>query len=79
MKRRSKSAHAGRFNQSEDEETGNRTAKIAQPKSITFNLNQNKTLEYKRQQFFEQPAVSHSPYGSGGAHFINSGMHTNVM
>ncbi|XP_068149610.1 serine-rich adhesin for platelets isoform X10 [Drosophila tropicalis] len=49
LKRRSKSAHAGR--------TGNDgEPKIAQPKTLTFNLNQNTTIEYQRRQFFGEIA-----------------------
>jgi len=44
VKRRSKSAHAGR--------TVDGEPKIAQPKTLTFNLNQNTTIEYQRRQFF---------------------------
>ncbi|KAH8408698.1 hypothetical protein KR215_011010 [Drosophila sulfurigaster] len=44
LKRRSKSAHAGR--------SGDGEPKIAQPKTLTFNLNQNTTIEYQRRQFF---------------------------
>ncbi|KAL7734701.1 hypothetical protein ACLKA6_010994 [Drosophila palustris] len=44
LKRRSKSAHAGR--------TVDGEPKIAQPKTLTFNLNQNTTIEYQRRQFF---------------------------
>ncbi|XP_030372856.1 uncharacterized protein LOC115622892 isoform X3 [Scaptodrosophila lebanonensis] len=49
LKRRSKSAHAGRTldgTQSDGE------PKITQPKTLTFNLNQNTTIEYQRRQFF---------------------------
>ncbi|XP_017843255.1 serine-rich adhesin for platelets isoform X3 [Drosophila busckii] len=48
LKRRSKSAHAGRSSDGEP--------KIAQPKTLTFNLNQNTTIEYQRRQFFGEIA-----------------------
>ncbi|ALC44227.1 CG42268, partial [Drosophila busckii] len=48
VKRRSKSAHAGRSSDGEP--------KIAQPKTLTFNLNQNTTIEYQRRQFFGEIA-----------------------
>ncbi|XP_036335852.1 uncharacterized protein LOC118746163 isoform X3 [Rhagoletis pomonella] len=71
LKRRSKSAHAGRALTSGDEtsESGSATdvagrPKISQPKSITFNLSQNSTIEYQRRQFFEQPST-YGSYGSG--------------
>ncbi|XP_037932048.1 uncharacterized protein LOC119666840 [Teleopsis dalmanni] len=93
LKRRSKSAHAGRAltsNQSEEQEEGSADAapKITQPKTLTFNLNQNSTIEYQRQQFFQQP--THSANGRAGymstaqyqqhqPRVINTGMHTNVI
>ncbi|XP_054085336.1 uncharacterized protein LOC105212939 isoform X3 [Zeugodacus cucurbitae] len=71
LKRRSKSAHAGRALTSGDEtsESGSCSdavgrPKITQPKSITFNLSQNSTIEYQRRQFFEQPNT-YGSYGSG--------------
>ncbi|XP_054732720.1 uncharacterized protein LOC129240765 [Anastrepha obliqua] len=71
LKRRSKSAHAGRALTSGDEtsESGSGSdaagrPKITQPKSITFNLSQNSTIEYQRRQFFEQPST-YGSYGSG--------------
>ncbi|XP_012159425.1 uncharacterized protein LOC101454169 isoform X4 [Ceratitis capitata] len=100
LKRRSKSAHAGRALTSGDEtsESGscsdaNGRPKITQPKSITFNLSQNSTIEYQRRQFFEQPSTAYGSYGSGRASttswthqpahqsrsVINTGMHTNVI
>ncbi|XP_032593436.2 serine-rich adhesin for platelets isoform X6 [Drosophila grimshawi] len=48
LKRRSKSAHTGRTIDGEP--------KIAQPKQLTFNLNQNTTIEYQRRQFFGEIA-----------------------
>ncbi|XP_023033046.1 pneumococcal serine-rich repeat protein isoform X4 [Drosophila willistoni] len=49
LKRRSKSAHAGRTGSDGE-------PKIAQPKTLTFNLNQNTTIEYQRRQFFGEIA-----------------------
>ncbi|KAH8415602.1 hypothetical protein KR222_006043 [Zaprionus bogoriensis] len=50
LKRRSKSAHAGRASDGD-------APKIAtQPKTLTFNLNQNTTIEYQRRQFFGEIA-----------------------
>ncbi|XP_044778922.1 serine-rich adhesin for platelets isoform X3 [Drosophila simulans] len=57
LKRRSKSAHAGR--------SGDGEPKIAQPKTLTFNLNQNTTIEYQRRQFFGEIADETSGSGSG--------------
>ncbi|XP_050742646.1 uncharacterized protein LOC108034946 isoform X6 [Drosophila biarmipes] len=57
LKRRSKSAHAGR--------SGDGDLKIAQPKTLTFNLNQNTTIEYQRRQFFGEIADDTSGSGSG--------------
>lgn len=60
MKRRSKSAHAGRTTSSSNEsdtETG-AAPRNTQTKTITFNLKQNSTIEYDRRQFFEQPALN---------------------
>ncbi|KQS43728.1 uncharacterized protein Dere_GG14009, isoform B [Drosophila erecta] len=59
LKRRSKSAHAGR--------SGDGEPKIAQPKTLTFNLNQNTTIEYQRRQFFGEIADETSGSGSGSA------------
>lgn len=92
MKRRSKSAHAGRTPSSSNEsdtETG-ATPRTTQPKTITFNLKQNSTIEYDRRQFFEQPPLSTTMSGNqsgrggfyGGfasGNVINTGMHNNVM
>ncbi|KAH8270101.1 hypothetical protein KR018_004028 [Drosophila ironensis] len=58
LKRRSKSAHAGRSGDGEG-------PKIAQPKTLTFNLNQNTTIEYQRRQFFGEIADESSGPGHG--------------
>lgn len=60
MKRRSKSAHAGRTTSSSNEsDTEMGTApRNTQTKTITFNLKQNSTIEYDRRQFFEQPTLN---------------------
>ncbi|XP_051861218.1 serine-rich adhesin for platelets isoform X4 [Drosophila albomicans] len=57
LKRRSKSAHAGR--------SGDGEPKIAQPKTLTFNLNQNTTIEYQRRQFFGEFADEASATATG--------------
>ncbi|XP_065359288.1 putative uncharacterized protein DDB_G0277255 isoform X8 [Calliphora vicina] len=60
LKRRSKSAHAGRTTSSSNEsdtETG-AAPRNTQTKTITFNLKQNSTIEYDRRQFFEQPPLN---------------------
>ncbi|KAH8379579.1 hypothetical protein KR009_005812 [Drosophila setifemur] len=59
LKRRSKSAHAGRSVDGEP--------KIAQPKTLTFNLNQNTTIEYQRRQFFGEIADETTGSGSPGS------------
>ncbi|XP_039965404.1 uncharacterized protein LOC120777899 isoform X1 [Bactrocera tryoni] len=81
LKRRSKSAHAGRALTSGDEtsESGSCSdaagrPKITQPKSITFNLSQNSTIEYQRRQFFEQPNT-YGSYGSGRSSAANIWTH----
>ncbi|XP_036219904.2 serine-rich adhesin for platelets isoform X4 [Bactrocera oleae] len=81
LKRRSKSAHAGRALTSGDEtsESGSCSdaagrPKITQPKSITFNLSQNSTIEYQRRQFFEQPNT-YGSYGSGRSSAANVWTH----
>ncbi|XP_039965408.1 uncharacterized protein LOC120777899 isoform X4 [Bactrocera tryoni] len=81
VKRRSKSAHAGRALTSGDEtsESGSCSdaagrPKITQPKSITFNLSQNSTIEYQRRQFFEQPNT-YGSYGSGRSSAANIWTH----
>ncbi|XP_016977302.1 uncharacterized protein LOC108043225 isoform X4 [Drosophila rhopaloa] len=84
LKRRSKSAHAGR--------SGDGEPKIAQPKTLTFNLNQNTTIEYQRRQFFGEIAdetlgsASGSESGSGSRatqpryNYSNlASMHANVI
>lgn len=82
VKRRSKSAHAGR--------SGDGEPKIAQPKTLTFNLNQNTTIEYQRRQFFGEIADETSGSGSGSGtgsramqpryNYNNlASMHANVM
>lgn len=60
MKRRSKSAHAGRTTSSSNESDTESGAapRNTQTKTITFNLKQNSTIEYDRRQFFEQPPLS---------------------
>ncbi|KAH8242412.1 hypothetical protein KR032_005856 [Drosophila birchii] len=58
LKRRSKSAHAGGV-------SGSGEPKIAQPKTLTFNLNQNTTIEYQRRQFFGEIADDTSGSGMG--------------
>ncbi|XP_020816586.1 uncharacterized protein LOC110190440 isoform X2 [Drosophila serrata] len=58
LKRRSKSAHAGGT-------SGSGEPKIAQPKTLTFNLNQNTTIEYQRRQFFGEIADDTSGSGMG--------------
>ncbi|XP_073840736.1 uncharacterized protein isoform X11 [Musca autumnalis] len=87
LKRRSKSAHAGRTSSTSNEsdtEAG-ATPRATQPKTITFNLKQNSTIEYDRRQFFEQPTQSgpggRYTYGGGnvGSNVINTGMHSNVI
>ncbi|XP_067644587.1 serine-rich adhesin for platelets isoform X3 [Eurosta solidaginis] len=79
LKRRSKSAHAGRALTSGDEASEPADAagrpKISQPKSITFNLSQNSTIEYQRRQFFEQPSTYGGSYGSAGRTSKHSGTH----
>ncbi|XP_061400491.1 putative uncharacterized protein DDB_G0277255 [Musca vetustissima] len=89
LKRRSKSAHAGRTpstsNESDTETTT--TPRATQPKTITFNLKQNSTIEYDRRQFFEQPPLSGASglsgrYAYGGnasSNIISTGMHSNVI
>ncbi|KPU77881.1 uncharacterized protein Dana_GF25128, isoform J [Drosophila ananassae] len=58
LKRRSKSAHAGRSGDGDG-------PKITQPKTLTFNLNQNTTIEYQRRQFFGEIADESSGIGPG--------------
>nr|XP_036672360.1 uncharacterized protein LOC108013035 isoform X12 [Drosophila suzukii] len=65
LKRRSKSAHAGR--------SGDGDPKIAQPKTLTFNLNQNTTIEYQRRQFFGEIADETSGSGLGSGSGSGSG------
>ncbi|XP_017040363.2 uncharacterized protein LOC108087486 isoform X12 [Drosophila ficusphila] len=65
LKRRSKSAHAGR--------SGDGEPKIAQPKTLTFNLNQNTTIEYQRRQFFGEIADETSATASGSGSGSGSG------
>ncbi|XP_070072124.1 serine-rich adhesin for platelets isoform X6 [Drosophila takahashii] len=69
LKRRSKSAHAGR--------SGDGEPKIAQPKTLTFNLNQNTTIEYQRRQFFGEIADETS--GSGAVSGAGSGSGSRAM
>ncbi|KAI8040344.1 hypothetical protein M5D96_006284 [Drosophila gunungcola] len=69
LKRRSKSAHAGR--------SGDGEPKIAQPKTLTFNLNQNTTIEYQRRQFFGDIADETS--GSGSVSGSGSGSGSRAM
>ncbi|XP_017133725.1 uncharacterized protein LOC108150213 isoform X4 [Drosophila elegans] len=69
LKRRSKSAHAGR--------SGDGEPKIAQPKTLTFNLNQNTTIEYQRRQFFGEIADETS--GSGSVSGSGSGSGSRAM
>ncbi|KAH8369781.1 hypothetical protein KR093_000957 [Drosophila rubida] len=79
LKRRSKSAHAGRSGEGEP--------KIAQPKTLTFNLNQNTTIEYQRRQFFGEFAdeASGTPTAQPAAtsrryNYTNlANMHANVI
>ncbi|KAM7355962.1 uncharacterized protein ACRADG_001865 isoform 4-T5 [Cochliomyia hominivorax] len=90
LKRRSKSAHAGRTTSSSNEsdtETG-AAPRNTQTKTITFNLKQNSTIEYDRRQFFEQPALNahtNITTTSGnmnlrGSHSIATGFqHNNVI
>ncbi|XP_075164019.1 uncharacterized protein LOC142236666 isoform X3 [Haematobia irritans] len=84
LKRRSKSAHAGRAaatsNDSESETVA--TPRTTHPKTLTFNLKQNSTIEYDRRQFFEQPLPSVRGGGYGGlvnSNFVTTGMHNNVI
>uniref|UniRef100_A0A1B0FJE3 Uncharacterized protein n=1 Tax=Glossina morsitans morsitans TaxID=37546 RepID=A0A1B0FJE3_GLOMM len=87
LKRRSKSAHAGRIISSSNESDGETregvgARKSNQPKTITFNLKQNSTIEYDRRQFFDQPMVAgiSSGYLNGRtANFINTGLQNNVI
>ncbi|XP_041450969.1 uncharacterized protein LOC111068625 isoform X4 [Drosophila obscura] len=83
LKRRSKSAHAGRSSSNADGEP-----KIAQPKTLTFNLNQNTTIEYQRRQFFgeiadESTAAAAAAPTRGGQQRYNynnlASMHANVI
>lgn len=74
VKRRSKSAHAGRTIDGEP--------KIAQPKTLTFNLNQNTTIEYQRRQFFgEIPDEASAAANARPRYNYNNlaNMHANVM
>lgn len=74
VKRRSKSAHAGRTIDGEP--------KIAQPKTLTFNLNQNTTIEYQRRQFFgEIPDEGNATGATRPRYNYNNlaNMHANVM
>ncbi|XP_046809166.1 probable serine/threonine-protein kinase DDB_G0282963 isoform X2 [Lucilia cuprina] len=71
LKRRSKSAHAGRTTSSSNEsdtETG-AAPRNTQTKTITFNLKQNSTIEYDRRQFFEQPALNTQTTTSGNMNY----------
>ncbi|XP_064539954.1 serine-rich adhesin for platelets isoform X6 [Drosophila montana] len=74
LKRRSKSANAGRTIDGEP--------KIAQPKTLTFNLNQNTTIEYQRRQFFgEIPDEGNATGASRPRYNYNNlaNMHANVI
>ncbi|XP_017861735.1 PREDICTED: serine-rich adhesin for platelets isoform X9 [Drosophila arizonae] len=74
LKRRSKSAHAGRAIDGEP--------KIAQPKTLTFNLNQNTTIEYQRRQFFgEIPDEASAAANARPRYNYNNlaNMHANVI
>ncbi|XP_030570306.1 uncharacterized protein LOC115769578 isoform X2 [Drosophila novamexicana] len=74
LKRRSKSAHAGRTIDGEP--------KIAQPKTLTFNLNQNTTIEYQRRQFFgEIPDEGNATGATRPRYNYNNlaNMHANVI
>ncbi|XP_030081431.1 uncharacterized protein LOC111598679 isoform X3 [Drosophila hydei] len=74
LKRRSKSAHAGRSIDGEP--------KIAQPKTLTFNLNQNTTIEYQRRQFFgEIPDEANGAANARPRYNYNNlaNMHANVI
>ncbi|XP_026847946.1 homeobox protein prospero [Drosophila persimilis] len=80
LKRRSKSAHAGRSSGDGEQ------PKIAQPKTLTFNLNQNTTIEYQRRQFFGEIAdetTAAAPTARGGQQRYNynnlASMHANVI
>ncbi|XP_034137117.1 uncharacterized protein LOC117589350 isoform X2 [Drosophila guanche] len=77
LKRRSKSAHAGRSSGDGGE------PKIAQPKTLTFNLNQNTTIEYQRRQFFGEIAddATGTARGTQGRCNYNNlaSMHANVI
>ncbi|XP_058987539.1 homeobox protein 5-like isoform X2 [Musca domestica] len=86
LKRRSKSAHAGRTPSTSNESDTEASAapRATQPKTITFNLKQNSTIEYDRRQFFEQPSMSgisgrHGYGGMANSNVITTGMHNNVI
>ncbi|XP_059216406.1 serine-rich adhesin for platelets isoform X3 [Stomoxys calcitrans] len=88
LKRRSKSAHAGRTNSTSNESESDLSVapRTTQPKTLTFNLKQNSTIEYDRRQFFEQQAPSAVTGGRGGScggmacgNVISTGMHHNVI
>uniref|UniRef100_A0A1A9WG63 Uncharacterized protein n=1 Tax=Glossina brevipalpis TaxID=37001 RepID=A0A1A9WG63_9MUSC len=87
VKRRSKSAHAGRIISSSNDSDGEPgdgvgARKVNQPKTITFNLKQNSTIEYDRRQFFDRPMETGISYGyvnGRNSNFINTGFHNNVI
>lgn len=81
MKRRSKSAHAGRATSSSNEsdtETG-AAPRNTQTKTITFNLKENSTIEYDRRQFFEQPTYNTQAATNGTINARASQYHNNIM
>ncbi|BFF98839.1 uncharacterized protein DMAD_06883 [Drosophila madeirensis] len=73
LKRRSKSAHAARSSVAGGE------PKIAQPKTLTFNLNQNTTIEYQRRQFFGEIADERGTQGTRCNYSNLASMHANVI
>ncbi|XP_034659747.1 uncharacterized protein LOC117895871 isoform X4 [Drosophila subobscura] len=74
LKRRSKSAHAARSSADGGE------PKIAQPKTLTFNLNQNTTIEYQRRQFFGEIADERGGTQGTRCNYSNlASMHANVI